>query len=240
MSVPASSSAQKADNSSHRTANEQRVMTACLLGGAVLLLAGCQSPPLFYNVDGILAQPANQAVAAPQRLDARAANYATNLLQEGDVVSITFQYSTNFNAVQKITLDGVLNLETVGPVKAAGRTVVELQTELGRLYKPQVKDDVITVKLIASANSVYISGAVLKPGKLLMERPMTALEAIMEAGGFDSSKAKPSQVTVLRVEDGKQKMYRLNLKRALQGKEKEPFYLRPFDIVHVPTKTFNF
>jgi polysaccharide export outer membrane protein len=240
MNVPASNSARKADKSSHRAANACRVLAACLLSGAALLLAGCQSPPLFYNVDGILAQSANQGAVAPPRLDARAANYATNSLQEGDVVSITFQYSTNFNAVQKITLDGVLNLETVGAVKAAGRTVVELQTELGRLYKPQVKNDVITVKLIASATSVYISGAVLKPGKVLMERPMTALEAIMEAGGFDPTRAKPSQVSVLRVEDGKQKMYRLNLKRALQGEENEPFYLKPYDIVHVPTKTFNF
>ena len=51
-----------------------------------------------------------------------------------------------------------------------------------------------------------------------MERPMTALEAIMEAGGFDPNRAKPSQVTVLRVEDGKQKMYRLNLKRGAPGR----------------------
>jgi len=214
---------------------------SCLLGCLVLLMAGCQSSsPVFLNPVGLDVQPTNQAPVAPQRLDARVVNYSTNLLQEGDIVGITFQYSTNFNALQKITLDGVLNLESVGPVKAAGRTVVELQTELGRLYKPQVKDDVVTVKLISSPNSIYISGAVLKPGKVLMERPMTALEAIMEAGGFDPNRAKPSQVTVLRVEDGKQKMYRLNLKRVLQGQDKEPFYLRPFDIVHVPTKTFNF
>jgi len=222
------------------TAKEWGLAAACLLGSVLLLVAGCQSPPVFLNAVGLDAQPTNQAPAAPQRLDARAANYATNSLQEGDVVSISFQYSTNFNTLQKITLDGVLNLESAGPVKAAGRTVVELQTELARLYKPQVKDDVITVRLVSSANSVYISGAVLRPGKVLMERPMTALEAIMEAGGFDPNRAKPSQVTVLRLEDGKQKTYRLNLKAALRGEDKEPFYLRPFDIVHVPTKTFNF
>ena len=45
-------------------------------------------------------------------------SYATNHLQAGDVVSITFQYSTNFNAVQKIGLDGGMNLQGVGFVKA--------------------------------------------------------------------------------------------------------------------------
>jgi polysaccharide export outer membrane protein len=218
-----------------------RLLSGCLLLGAVLLLAGCQSSSSysFPNPDLLAARSANPA-ATPRQLDARTADYATNLLQEGDVVSITFQYSTNFNATQKITLDGLLNLEGIAPVKAAGKTSIELQTELTSLYKPQTKDDVVTVKLISSANSIYLSGAVIRPGKVLMERPMTALEAIMEAGGFDPTRANLSQVIVLRIEDGKQKIYRLNLKRVLRGTDKEPFYLKPFDIVHVPTKTFNF
>ena len=69
---------------------------------------------------------------------------------------------------------------------------------------------------------------------------MTVLEAIMEAGGFDPNRAKLSAVTVLRIEDGKQRSYKINLKRTLRGEIEEPFYLKPFDIVHVPTKTFNF
>jgi polysaccharide export outer membrane protein len=172
--------------------------------------------------------------------DPRVVSYATNLLQEGDVVSITFQNATNYNATQKITLDGQLNLEGVGLVKASGKTVEALQADLFRLYKPLVKEDVITVKLLASSASVYVSGAVVRPGKVAMERPLTALEAIMEAGGFDPYRAKISDVHVLRLEGGQQHTYRLNLKRALDGTEKKPFYLQPFDIVHVPTKTFNF
>ena len=73
-----------------------------------------------------------------------------------------------------------------------------------------------------------------------MERPLTVLQAIMEAGGFDSYRAKVSDVHVLRLEAGQQHTYRLNLKRTIDGTEKDPFYLQPFDIVHVPTKTFNF
>ena len=61
-----------------------------------------------------------------------------------------------------------------------------------------------------------------------------------EAGGFDHSRAKPSAVTVLRVEHGKQRHFNLNLKHMLRGHDPTPFYLKPFDIVHVPEKTFNF
>lgn len=168
------------------------------------------------------------------------ANYATNRLQEGDVVSITFQYSTNFNAVQKINLDGLINLEGVGQIKAAGKTQLELQAELAKAYKPQTKDDVVTVKLSLPVASVYIAGAVFRPGKIVMDRPLTVLEAIIEAGGFDPNRANLANVTVLRIVNGRQMSYPVNLRLVLHGKDGSPFYLRPFDIIHVPTKTFNF
>src|SRR5262245_15814534 len=78
--------------------------------GALLCLvlcgigAGCQSSATSYS-----------SAFAP--FDSGTANYPTNRLQEGDVVSITFQYSTNLNATQKISLDGTLSLEGVGTVK---------------------------------------------------------------------------------------------------------------------------
>jgi polysaccharide biosynthesis/export protein len=209
----------------------------CLGGGLVLWLtliliagAGCEStPPASYN---------NNLVSVP--LAPGDADYANNPLREGDVVNITFQYSTSYNTVQKIPLDGDLNLESVGVVKAAGKTPIELQKVLADLYRPEIKDDVVTVKLVSAVSSIYVSGAVFHPGKLDMERPLTALEAVMEAGGFDPNRAKLSDVSVVRIENGKQHTYHVNLARALRGKDENPFYLRPFDIVHVPSKTFNF
>jgi hypothetical protein len=45
---------------------------------------------------------------------------------------------------------------------------------------------------------------------------------------------------VLRIENGQQQSYQVNLKKVLEGKEKTPFYLKPFDIIYVPAKTFNY
>jgi polysaccharide export outer membrane protein len=167
-------------------------------------------------------------------------NYSTNCLAEGDVVSITFQYSTNFNTVQKIGLDKMLNLQGVGQVKAAGESALKLQDQLTELYKTQAKDDPIIVRIVSTEACVYIIGAVNHPGRIPMERPMTVMEAIMEAGGFDSDRAKLSQVWVLRIEDGRHRAYQLNLKEMLEGKDDKIFYVKPFDIVRVPTKIFNY
>jgi polysaccharide biosynthesis/export protein len=133
-----------------------------------------------------------------------------------------------------------LNLDVAGQIKAVNKTVLQLQGELTTLYQSQAKDDPITVKIVAPEAAVYVAGEVSRPGKIPMERPMTAIEAIMEAGGFDPLQANLSGVSVLRVENGRQHTYRLNLKRVLDGKDDTVFYLRPFDVVRVPAKVFNY
>ena len=202
-------------------------LTFLATAAVMLALTGCQSTP---NPDALSSDA-----------DPAAVFYSTNELHEGDVVDITFQYSTNYNALQRIALDGTLNLNPVGPVRAAGRTVVELQRELAKVYQTLAKDDVITVnRVLASTAIIYVSGAVLKPGSVELNHPLTVIEAVMAAGGFDVSRAQLSSVSILRLEHGQQHAYHVNLKRVLAGKETTPFYLRPFDIIYVPTKTFNY
>jgi polysaccharide biosynthesis/export protein len=202
-----------------------------LLPAECVLLAGCQNSYDEYNT---------QMAAAVADFQAGAPDYSTNRLQEGDVVSITFRYSTNFNTVQKIGLDGTLNLDVAGQVKAVNQTVLQLQNELTPLYQSQAKDDPITVKVVSPEAAVYVAGAVNRPGKIPMDRPMTAMEAIMEAGGFDPLQANMADVLVLRVENDRERTYRLNLKRVFDGRDDSVFYLKPFDIVRVSAKTFNY
>ncbi len=202
-----------------------------LLIALLALVAGCQQPkPLWADL------------SPPEAMGA-VSSYATNpaaRLREGDVVKITFEGDTNLTTVAKLQPDGLINTPLVGDVKAVGRTVLQLQAELMQRYKPFLKINEITVTMVSSAVSVYVSGAVLRPGRIPMDRPLTALDAIMEAGGFDHTRAKPSAVTVLRIENGRQQHFDLNLKRMLRGEDPTPFYLKPFDIIHVPEKTFNF
>jgi len=47
-------------------------------------------------------------------------------------------------------------------------------------------------------------------GKIMSDRPITALEAIMEAGGFDYTKANLKAVTVIRTENGQTEHHKLN------------------------------
>jgi polysaccharide export outer membrane protein len=94
----------------------------------------------------------------------------------------------------------------------------------------------VRVTVVSSAFAVFVTGAVMHPGKLTPERSLTAFEAIMEAGGFDNSKADPKAVKIIRSENGQTKNFTVNLKAVLEGKAAEPFYLQAYDTIYVPEK----
>lgn len=189
------------------------------------LLTGCQTTP-----------PSGGSVPAGDTTTP----YAATVLGEGDVIRVAFEADTNLNSVVQIQLDGTVTLPLLGAVPAAGKTPEELRSELMKRYEKLLSINELTVSLVSSVSSVYVSGAVLKPGRVPLVRPMTALEAIMEAGGPDPRRAKLKEVTVLRREEGRQRHFTVNLQDALRGHDPNPFYLRPFDIIHVPEKRFNF
>jgi len=159
-------------------------------------------------------------------------------LKEGDTVLISFPGTPNLNPpAQQIRRDGNITLPYVGEVKAAGKTTVQLEKELIDRYASQLVSKEVTVTVQSSSFTVYVTGAVLRPGKVNSDHPMTALEAVMEAGGPDYAKANLKAVTVTRMEGGKFQTYTLNLKVELEGaKENGPFYLMPGDILKVPER----
>ncbi len=67
-----------------------------------------------------------------------------------------------------------------------------------------------------------------------MPSHLTALDAIMEAGGFRLPTAEVGSVVILRRQNSSQIGYCIDLKPALKGGEIRSFYLEPEDIVYVP------
>jgi polysaccharide export outer membrane protein len=157
-------------------------------------------------------------------------------IREGDTLKISFPGAPNLDVTQQVRRDGRITLSLVGEVIASGLTPVALESELLQRYSSQLVSKEVMVTVLSSTFTIYVSGAVLRPGKLSADRPLTALDAIMEAGGFDMGKANTKAVLVIREENGILNNYKLNLKGVLEGKQGESFYLRPYDKVFVPEK----
>src|SRR5262245_1038807 len=160
--------------------------------------------------------------------------YSSVKLAEGDTLSITFPGSPDLNTAQRIRRDGKIDLKTVGEIQAVGKTPKELEKEILKLYEKDLVLKEVSVMLQSISYPVFVTGSVMHPGKVMAERPIHVLEAVVEAGGFDNAKANIRKVVVLRNEEGQLKRFVLNLKSLLEGKNKRLFYLRPNDIVYVP------
>ncbi len=157
-------------------------------------------------------------------------------LQPGDTLKFNFPSAANLDTVQQVRRDGKINLYMVGEIKAAERSPAELQQELRKLYSTQLISSNVTVTVVSSPQTIFVTGAVIRPGKLSSERALTALEAVMESGGFDNAKANAKAVVILRTEGGTTQKYTLDLKTVLEGSNTAPFYLKSYDIVYVPER----
>jgi polysaccharide export outer membrane protein len=159
------------------------------------------------------------------------------VLSESDVLRITFPGANNLDTAQTIRRDGKITLPMVGEVVAAGKTPTELEKELVNLYTNQlVSSSDITVTVQSSSFTVFVTGAVEKPGKVLSNHPMTVLEAIMESGGPDYNTANLKAVRIVRNTDKGTKNFTVNLKGLVNSTSIDVFYLQPNDIVYVPSK----
>jgi polysaccharide export outer membrane protein len=158
------------------------------------------------------------------------------VLRAGDAIKVSFPGSPNLDTAQPIRRDGKIVMPLVGEVEAAGLTPDALQTNLVKLIGPQIGSKQVVVTVESSSFPVYVTGAVIHSGKINSDHPITALEAVMEAGGFDYNTADMKHVKVNRTENGETKIYILNLKDALEVGKKKPFYLKPNDIIFIPQR----
>lgn len=192
-----------------------RIFTVAL---AALLFAGCQSPDSEYVKIGGVSSPDTRVVLAP-----------------GDELDIRFFYTPDLNDIQLIRADGKITLQLIGDVEAAGLTPPQLQKKLEEQYAGIIeKPSVAVIAREMNHRNIYVAGSVKLPGLQVMPGHLTALQAVMQAGGFDMTEADPSEVVVIRNQDGRRVSYVIDLGDAISGNvPNEPFYLHAQDIVYV-------
>lgn len=83
-----------------------------------------------------------------------------------------------------------------------------------------------------SESKVYVTGKVKKPGLHEFQPGLTALSVCIMAGGFDEF-AAPNRATIVRMEDGKQKVININLEDVIEGKLAD-IPLKPGDRLYIP------
>jgi polysaccharide biosynthesis/export protein len=158
------------------------------------------------------------------------------VLQPGDVIEIQYRYTPEFNQTISVQPDGYISLQIGGDVKVSGRSLNDVRelilTKAGtRLASPE-----LTVILKEFQKPyVVVAGEVPQPGKFELREKLTAIQAVLLAGGFKDS-ARSSQIVVFRKLNADTAEVRtLNFKTLRHTSDLEnDLTLQPGDMILVP------
>ena len=157
-------------------------------------------------------------------------------LQPGDVLEVQFRYSPEFNQTVTVQPDGYITLEIGGDLKVAGFTIEQTRAAILRQARTRLQDPVATIMLKEFQRPYFVvAGEVSQPGKIEMRERVTAIQAIMLAGGMKET-AKSSQVVVFRkINSDMAEVKLLNLKNIRRTSDLEnDLTLQAGDMVFVP------
>lgn len=160
------------------------------------------------------------------------------MIEPGDELDVRFFYNPELNEQVTVRPDGAISLPLVGKVRAAGRSVDDLEAGLRSQYANELRQANITVIVRGFAGQrVYVDGEVGQPQMVNMVGNLTAMQAISSAGGLTAD-SKLEEVVVIRRGPGEVAqpiVIPLNLQRVLEGTDtQQDISLQPYDIVFVP------
>jgi polysaccharide export outer membrane protein len=124
----------------------------------------------------------------------------------------------------------------VGELQAAGRTPLQLETEIAEKLQDYITKPEVTV-IVEQINSqkFNILGQVLKPGSYPLTTPMTILDAIAAAGGFRDFAKQKSIYILRRTGDSGESRIAINYKEVIKGGSRaQNIKLEPGDTIVVP------
>lgn len=151
----------------------------------VLLLPGCQS-----------ATP-----TAPQSSGAQLYQPSSYTLETDDVLNIKFFYNSELNETVTVGRDGMISLQLIDNIEAAGKTPEQLEDAISQSYSGILRNPEVAVIVQKLApRSFYIFGEVQDPGTYPHTLGMTVIKAVATANGF-TYRARKDEVLLTRRDD---------------------------------------
>jgi len=214
----------------------KKINTYCFIT-ALLLMTGCagsRNLVYFSNMANTGAVNSNMggAVIIHQKdilsVTVNSLNPESNLLFNGNknVGSGVPLTQTGY----KVNENGFVNLPLVGDYKIEGQTIEEAQAEIAKKLAAFVKSPVVDIQLLNFKISVI--GEVNRPSTFtITDENVNLLEALGMAGDM-TVYGKRENVLVIRTENGRRTMNRLNLNK-IESMDSPYFNLKQNDIVYV-------
>ncbi len=151
-------------------------------------------------------------------------------VRAGDVLQIEVLEDATLNRTAIVLPDGQISLPLVGSIRAAGRTLADVQADLTARLAPNfasaptvyvtlnaLAERVVGAPAVPRTIDIYVLGAANAPGKVDVKPGATLLQALAQAGGVSPFGAK-KRIQLRRVDkSGNEKVYKFDLDAIERG-----------------------
>jgi len=171
--------------------------------------------------------------AQPSALSAKGEDYRIGI---GDVLEIAVWKEPDLSLKEvPVRLDGKITFPLLDDLQAAGKTSLEVKDILTEKLEQFIADPIVTVFVKAPlSQKFYILGEIQKTGEYQLVKNLTVLQAFALAGGFTQWASK-DEILVLRRENGRPSVIRVNYKNIQKGKDlDQDIAVMPDDTIIVP------
>ncbi len=219
------------------------VKSFCRRGGLilgvlfVLFMAGGQLQAQTESSTPVQATPPSAAGSSTAETAS-----STYRLQPYDLIDVDVYSEEDLHKPARLGADGTALLPLIGSVPLGGLTVAEATDLVAKRYAAGfVKNPSVLITVLQYRKSTFsILGQVLKPG--IYEIPegahVSILEAVSLAGGY-VPKAAQNSITVKRLVDGKDAMFKVKAADMAQNPDAAPFEILPGDTILVPESLYQ-
>lgn len=165
-------------------------------------------------------------------------------LQPGDVLRIEVLEDPSLNRQLFILPDGSISFPMAGSIRAAGRSIPQVQTTLANALAPNFAASPTVFVSVAQLGagledliSVYVMGEVNNPGPRQIEKGTRLLPFLAQAGQFTRFAATKRLQLRRTGPNGQETLYTINLRAIQQGAElRSSLILREGDVLVVPQR----
>jgi polysaccharide biosynthesis/export protein len=179
------------------------------------------------NVDANAQKNASDPAKAPPS--------PTYIIQPNDILEVFVWKEPDLTRKVLVRPDGRISFPLVQDMLAAGTSPGQLKAAIEENLKEYIGSPNVTVIVEAiQSYRIYVTGRVQKPGAITAEKPISVLQALALAGGFQEF-ANQTEITVIRTEETKTTASRFNYEELLKGKNtNQNILLKNGDVVVVP------
>ena len=209
--------------------------TLLLLSFCLAFVLICNSPQICIGAEPTSAPAKNEPAKTGKKWSSWVSLDAYKI-GGGDVLEIMTWKEPEFSREEVLVrIDGRISFPLLGDIHVAGRTPLEVKKDIETGLKDYVDNPIVTIHVKnPGSQKIYILGEVVNTGEYPMIKDLTVLQAFALAGGFTEWASK-KEIILLRNEDGKEKIYRINFKDIVQGKDySQNIHLKANDTIIVP------